>query len=196
MQILRIDSSTTGAESVPRALTGMIMDRLGAKHPDARVVVRDLGSEPIAHLNPITTGAIRKAREEQTPDMQAAAPAERAILDEFLASDIVVVGAPMYNFSIPSGLKAWIDRLGMPRVTFRYGPSGAEGLAGGRRIIIASARGGVYQPGGPAEHQESLLTSFFQFIGCDDITIIRAEGIGGGQREAQLAAAKEQIAHL
>jgi FMN-dependent NADH-azoreductase len=119
MKILRVDSSTNGARSVTREVTDLIIAKLQADHPDAEVVVRDLGTEPLAHLNPITTGAIRLGEDQWTDDMKAAAPAEQAILDEVLSADIVVVGAPMYNFTIPSSLKAWIDRLGVPRVTFR-----------------------------------------------------------------------------
>ncbi|WP_230293403.1 FMN-dependent NADH-azoreductase [Croceicoccus sp. Ery5] len=197
MKILRVDSSTNGARSVTREVTDLIIAKLQADHPDAEVVVRDLGTEPLAHLNPITTGAIRLGEDQWTDDMKAAAPAEQAILDEFLSADIVVVGAPMYNFTIPSSLKAWIDRLGVPRVTFRYSEAGPEGLAGGRKIIVASGRGGAYGDDSPVDFQEGLLKTFFGFIGITDLTIIRAEGVGmPGGHETAIAAAKEQIAAL
>ena len=197
MKILRIDSSTTGAKSVTREMTGLIMGKLTADHPDAEVVTRDLGVEPLAHLNPITTGAIRMSEDDWTDDMKAAAPPEKAVLDEFLSADVVVIGAPMYNFTIPSALKSWIDRLGVPRVTFRYSEDGPEGLAGGRRIIIASGRGGSYGDDSPVDFQEGLLKTFFNFIGVTDITIIRAEGVGMPDgREKAMTAAKEQIAKL
>ncbi|ARU15646.1 FMN-dependent NADH-azoreductase [Croceicoccus marinus] len=197
MKILRIDSSTTGASSVTREMTGLIMEKLKADNPDAEVVTRDLGVEPLAHLNPITTGAIRMGEDDWTDDMKAAAPPEKAILDEFLSADVVVIGAPMYNFTIPSALKSWIDRLGVPRVTFRYSEDGPEGLVDGHRIIVASGRGGSYGDDSPADYQEGLLKTFFNFIGVTDITIIRAEGVGmPGGREKAMAAAKEQIAKL
>ncbi|MEO6387393.1 MAG: NAD(P)H-dependent oxidoreductase, partial [Croceibacterium sp.] len=128
----------------------------------------------------------------------AAHPAERAVLDEFLASDIVIVGAPMYNFSIPSPLKAWLDRLGVPGVTFGYTENGPTGFAGGRRLIIASSRGGTYETDAQFEHQESYLRDFFAFIGVTDPVFIRAEKIGFGPevREKALADAKAEIAKL
>jgi len=197
MKILKVDSSTNGGDSVSRELTDMIVEKLKSDNPDADIVTRDLGIEPLAHLNPITTGAIRMGEDDWTDDMKAAAPAEKAILDEFLSADVVVIGAPMYNFTIPSALKSWIDRLGVPRVTFRYSENGPEGLAGGRKIIVASARGGNYGDDSPMDFQESLLETFFNFIGIDDITVIRAEGVGMPEgREKAMASAKEQIAAL
>lgn len=197
MKILKVDSSTNGGDSVSRELTDMIVEKLKSDNPDADIVTRDLGTEPLAHLNPITTGAIRMGEDDWTDDMKAAAPAEKAILEEFLSADVVVIGAPMYNFTIPSALKSWIDRLGVPRVTFRYSENGPEGLAGGRKIIVASARGGNYGDDSPMDFQEGLLETFFNFIGIDDITVIRAEGVGMPEgRKKAMASAKEQIAAL
>ena len=194
MKILKVDSSTNGGDSVSRELTDMIVEKLKSDNPDADIVTRDLGTEPLAHLNPITTGAIRMGEDDWTDDMKAAAPAEKAILEEFLSADVVVIGAPMYNFTIPSALKSWIDRLGVPRVTFRYSENGPEGLAGGRKIIVASARVGNYGDDSPIDFQESLLETFFNFIGIDDITVIRAEGVGMPEgRKKAMASAKEQI---
>lgn len=197
MNILHIDSATTGASSVTRALTARIVDKLKADNPGAQVVYRDLGTEPLAHLNPVLTGAIRFPADDQTDDMKAAAGVERKVLDEFLAADVVVIGAPMYNFTIPSNLKSWIDRLGIPRVTFRYGENGVEGLAGGRRVIIASSAGGRYQPGEvPLTYHEGLLEAFMNFIGVDDVTFVRAHGVGVHGPEGAIAAAEDQIATL
>lgn len=197
MQILRIDSAVTGANSVSRELTQAIADHFVAANPGASLIQRDLEKNPLAHIDSVTTGAIRMPPEAHTPEMAAAHPAERAVLDEFLASDIVIVGAPMYNFTIPSQLKAWIDRLGVPRVTFAYSEKGPVGLAGGRRVIIASSRGGRYETGGPAEHQEALLLAFFNFIGVQ-AEIVRVGGVGMGHeaRMEAMAEAKAQIAHL
>lgn len=197
MQILKIDSSTNGGSSVSRELTQALLDHFTAQNPDATVIERDFATDPLPHIDPVTTGAIRLPEDAHDDAMTAAFPGERAILDEFLASDVVIVGAPMYNFSIPSSLKAWLDRLGVPRVTFRYGENGPEGLAGGRRVIVASSRGGAYENGGPAEHQESLLKAFFNFIGIEP-EFVRAEGIGMGPeaREKALADAREEIAKL
>ena len=125
----------------------------------------------------------------------------KAILQEFQAADIIVVGAPMYNFSIPSQLKAWIDLLAVPGVAFRYSSAGPEGLLGGRRIIIASSRGGAYGPGSPfeaADFQEKYLKQVFGFLGITEIEIIRAEGAARDPEKlaAALTGARQQIAKL
>ncbi|KPL67922.1 FMN-dependent NADH-azoreductase [Erythrobacter sp. SG61-1L] len=198
MKILHIDSATTGPNSVSRELTKAIVDHFTAKNPGAEVSVLDLESNPLPHLTNVTTGAIRMPAEAHTPEMAAAFPAERAVLDQFLASDVVVIGAPMYNFTIPSSLKAWLDRLGVPGVTFSYSEAGPQGLAGGRRVIVASSRGGEYGFDGPMEHQETYLRDMFGFIGVDNVEFIRADKIGYGPevRAASIAAAKEEIAKL
>ena len=198
MQILRIDSATTGENSVSRELTDAIAEHFREKHPDAKWVERDFATDPLPHIDRAKTGAIRQPQENQDEAMQAAFPGERAVLDEFLASDIVILGVPMYNFSVPSSIKAWIDRLGVPGVTFKYSEAGPEGLAGGRRVIVASSRGGEYEFDGPAEHQETYLRDFFAFIGIDDVEWIRAEktGFGPEVREAAIADAKDEIAKL
>ncbi|WP_279350152.1 FMN-dependent NADH-azoreductase [Erythrobacter litoralis] len=198
MQILRIDSATTGEQSISQQLTEKLVQHFQEKHPDAKLVERHLGDNPLAHINSITTKAIRTPPETHEDAVLAAYPEERAVLDEFLDSDIVIVGAPMYNFSIPSQLKAWIDRLGVPGVTFKYSESGPEGLAGGRKIVIASARGGTYENDSMAENQESLLKTFFGFIGIDDVHIVRVQNAGFGPDAIKegLAKADEEIALL
>jgi FMN-dependent NADH-azoreductase len=101
-------------------------------------------------------------------------------MDQFLASDVIVIGAPMYNFSIPSQLKAWIDRIAVAGKTFRYGPNGPEGLAKGKKVVIASARGGAYGDESPADFQEPYLRHVFGFLGISDIEFVRAEGVAHG----------------
>lgn len=198
MQILRIDSSTSGDRSITRQLTQAITDHFIAANPDATLVERDLVADPLAHIDAITTAAIRTPPETHEGAVAAAFPAERAVLDQFLASDIVIIGAPMYNFTVPSQLKAWLDRLGVAGVTFKYSENGPEGLAGGRKVVIASARGGEYENGTLAENQESLLLTMLGFIGVDDVTTIRVDKVGYGPDAiaAGMAAAKEQIAAL
>lgn len=198
MKILHIDSATTGENSVSRELTKAALDHFTAKHPDAEVTSLDFDTDPLPHLTAATTGAIRLPAEAHTPEMAAAFPAERAVLDQFLASDIVILGVPMYNFTIPSSIKAWLDRLGVPGVTFSYSEAGPKGLAGGRRVIVVSSRGGEYAFDGPMEHQETYLRDMFGFIGIDDVEFIRAEKIGYGPdvRAAAIADAKAEIAKL
>ena len=160
MTILKIDSSINGQNSASRALTDSIVEQLKAANWGEQVVARDLTAEPLPHL---TLDAF----------------ADSSVLDEFLAADIVVVGAPMYNFSVPSQLKAWIDRILIAGKTFRYTESGPEGLAKGKRVIVALARGGIYSQGSPAaslEHLETYLRGVFNFIGIEPEFVV-AEGL-------------------
>ncbi|MDG5497513.1 NAD(P)H-dependent oxidoreductase [Niveispirillum sp. BGYR6] len=198
MKILHIDSSTTGGQSVTRELTKAIVDHFLAQHPDAAVTTLDLVLRPLPHLDPVSTAALRLPPEAQDEAMKVAYPVERAVFDQFVSSDIVVIGAPMYNFTIPSQLKVWLDRLALPGVAFSYSAAGPKGLAGGRRVIIASSQGGMYGDGDPSEHQESLLRAFFGLIGIPDLEIIRADKIGFGPeaRAASISQAKAEIAKL
>ncbi|HWA81175.1 MAG TPA: FMN-dependent NADH-azoreductase [Acetobacteraceae bacterium] len=200
MNILHIDSSILGAGSVSRVLSAEIVAALRARHPAARVTYRDLGAAPVGHLS----GAHLAAAQGAVPEAAALREdlaAGQAALEEFLAADIVVVGAPMYNFGVPSQLKAWIDRLAIPGKTFRYTEAGAEGLAGGKIVIIASSRGGFYGAETPTaflDHQESYLRGIFGFFGITDVRFVRAEGVnlGPDRREAAIGAAREEIARL
>lgn len=198
MQILHIDSAVTGSDSVSRELSAAIVEHLVAAHPGASVARRDFAADPIPHLDTVSWGAVRLPPELQNNEMKDVFAKERAVFDEFMASDVVVIGAPIYNFSIPSQLKAWIDRLGIPGVAFSYSEAGPQGLAGGRRVIVASSQGGIYPDGDPAEHQESLLRAFFGLIGIDNVEIVRADKIGFGPeaRADSITAARAAIARL
>ena len=181
MTILHLDSSITGENSVSRTISGAIVSRLSRENPGAPVVRRDLTDDPLPHLT-------------------LAAFADSSVLDEFLAAGTVVIGAPMYNFSVPSQLKAWIDRIVLAGKTFRYTENGPEGLARGKRVIIALARGGVYSEGSPAaalEHVETYLRGVFNFIGIEPEFVI-AEGInlGADHKENAIAAALGETVRL
>lgn len=177
MTILHIDSSITGEASVSRQVSAGIVDALVAADPAATVIRRDLVADPLPHL---TLDAL----------------ADHTAVDEFLSADTIVIGAPMYNFSLSTQLKAWIDRILIAGATFRYGANGPEGLAGGRRVIIALARGGFYGADAPArafEHLETYLATAFGFIGIAPEFIV-ADGIATGSeaRETALAQALAQ----
>lgn len=184
MKILHVDTSITGPASVSRTLSAEIVEIERLRHPDAEVIVRDLAAKPIGHLS----GAHLLAAQGTVPEeelLRNDLAAGQGALEEFLAADVVVVGAPMYNFTIPSQLKAWIDRIAVPGATFRYTEKGPEGLAGSKKLIVASSRGGFYGPGTPAEaidHQETYLRAIFGFFGITDVTIVRAEGIALGEQ--------------
>jgi FMN-dependent NADH-azoreductase len=183
MKLLHLDSSILGAASVTRTLTGAIVDRLRATNPGLDVIYRDLAAAPLPHFaladmpadHPILV-AMGSPALEPTPETIA-------ILNEFLAADVVVIGVPMYNFAVPSHLKAWLDRIVVRGKTFRYGPNGPEGLAGGKRVILALARGGVYSAGSPAagmEHAESYLRAVFAVLGITQPEAVIAEGLNMG----------------
>jgi FMN-dependent NADH-azoreductase len=179
--ILHIDSSINGENSASRAITKAIVDRLSVSSWGAPVVYRDLAANPIPHL---TLDAF----------------AQNLDLEEFLAAETVVIGAPMYNFTLPSQLKAWIDRILVAGTTFRYTADGPEGLVKGKRVIIALARGGFYEPGTPGaalEHLESYLRGVFHFIGVEP-EFVAADGlaIGPEQREAAIGAAVGETIRL
>jgi FMN-dependent NADH-azoreductase len=200
MKLLHIDSSVLGPHSVSRQLSAAIVHRLSSATPGLQVTYRDLSSTPLAHLSGPHLAAAQGATPSDIVVQQDIATGQ-AVLDEFLAADIVVVGAPMYNFTIPSQLKAWIDRILVAGKTFKYGPQGAEGLAGNKRVIVAISRGGFYGPGTPAaalEHLESYLRGVFGFIGVTKLEFISADGVqrGPAQREKALADALQAVTGL
>jgi FMN-dependent NADH-azoreductase len=200
MKLLHVDSSILGPHSVSRQLSAEIVAAERLRYPVLEVVYRDLGVTPVGHLSGAHLAAAQGAVPETVPLQQDLASGQAA-LDEFLAADIVVVGAPMYNFGVPSQLKAWIDRLAVAGKTFRYSEKGAEGLAGGKQVIIASSRGGFYGPQTPIaflDHQENYLRGIFGFFGISDVIFIRAEGIamGSDQRSKAIEAARSEIAGL
>lgn len=192
MQLLHIDSAITGTQSVSRQLTAQTVDAWRASTPDVRVQYLDLAADAPAHF----TADAMAPRTGQTAELSAAQQHENIIserlVSQFLAADVVVIGAPLYNFSIPSQLKAWIDRIAQPRRTFQYTEQGAEGLAKGKAVVIVSSRGGVYstsEAGQAMEHQESYLRTVMGFFGITDVRVVRAEGVGQGEEAKALALA-------
>jgi FMN-dependent NADH-azoreductase len=201
MQLLHIDSSVLGPHSASRALSAEIVAKQIALRPVITVVHRDLAADAALHLSPAHLAA-----------WQGGAVADAALgldlakggayLAELFDSDIIVIGAPMYNFSIPSQLKAWIDRVVIAGKTFRYGANGAEGLLSkDKKVFVASSRGNVYAAGSPAaafEHHESYLLGVLSFIGLTDVTVVRAEGLafGAEAKEAAMVQARANIAAM
>ncbi len=185
MKLLHIDSSALGANSVTRELTAAVVARWQDRVPGLQVQYRDLDANPVPHL---TGRSLAKADPVEVADAAQ-------VLKQFLEADVVVIGAPMYNFAIPSTLKAWIDRVTVAGTTFRYTESGPEGLAGGKRVIVASGRGGVHS-GAPSDFQEPFLQFLFGFLGVKDVEFVRAEGVAMSpqHRVEALAAARASIA--
>jgi FMN-dependent NADH-azoreductase len=200
MKLLHVDSSILGDNSVSRSLSAAVVTKERQNHPGIDVIYRDLAAQPLQHLSGAHLAAAQASDIAPPADLLKDLQAGQSALDDFLAADVVVIGTPMYNFGIPSQLKAWIDRIAVAGKTFRYGANGVEGLCGGKRLIIASARGGIYAPNTPMgalDHQENYLRGIFGFLGITDLTIIHAEGVAmTAHREAAIASAKEQIAQL
>lgn len=200
MQLLHIDSSVLGPNSTSRALSAEIVARQVALHPGTSVVYRDLAVDSALHLSSAHLAAWQGGATEDAL-LSADLAKGGGYLDELLAAETVVIGAPMYNFSIPSQLKAWIDRVVVAGKTFRYGANGAEGLLKNKKVFIASSRGNVYTPGSPAaalEHHESYLNGVLSFIGLTDVTTVRAEGLAFGPeaKEAAMMKARANIAAI
>jgi FMN-dependent NADH-azoreductase len=199
MKLLHIDSSVLGPHSVSRQLSAAVVERLRRQNPALHIVYRDLSATPLSHLSGSHLAAAQGA--SASDEVQQDLAAGQAVLEEFLAADIVVLGAPMYNFTIPSQLKAWIDRIVVGGKTFKYGAQGPEGLAGDKRMIVAISRGGFYGAGTPSavgEHLETYLRWVFGFIGIKDPEFISADGVqvGPEHREKALADALQAVTRL
>lgn len=186
MNVLHVDSSILGDASASRTLTGEIVRHLRASRDDLEVTYRDLAAEPLPHYSAASLAPGDGAQ------------GDAAVLEEFLRADVIVVGAPLYNFSLPSQLKAWIDRITIKGRTFRYTAQGPQGLAGGKRVIVAITRGGVYAPDAGTEFAESYLGFLFNFLGVSDVTFVRAEGLNVSPevREQSLERARAGIRDL
>jgi FMN-dependent NADH-azoreductase len=200
MQLLHIDTAITGAQSVTRQLTADIVRTWQAAHPNTQVQYLDLAVNAPSHLSAQSLG-FRTGQAAATDIERQENALSEALVSQFLASDVIVIAAPFYNFTIPTQLKAWIDRIAQAGRTFKYTEKGPVGLAGGKTVIVAVSRGGVYSTseGGRAlEHQEGFLRTIFGFMGITDVRFVRAEGMAMGpdSKSAGLAAAENQIRAL
>ncbi|WP_133478379.1 FMN-dependent NADH-azoreductase [Cognatilysobacter segetis] len=164
MNLLHLDSSALGAHSVTREITAAAVERWAADAAPVRIVRRDLDAAPLPHLSAATLAGGDAVAESA------------AVLDEFLAADVVVIGAPMYNFGVPSTLKAWLDRISVAGKTFRYTAEGPEGLVHGKTVVIAVAAGGAHA-GQPTDFVEPYLRQLFGFLGVRDVHVVRADGV-------------------
>lgn len=198
-QLLHIDSSILGGNSVSRQLTAQIVASWRAAHPATEVSYLDLAVETPGHFSADAMGFRLPPSSEQLSEAQKRENAiSEALVSQFLAADVLVIGAPLYNFSIPTQLKAWIDRIAQVGRTFKYTDKGPVGLAGGKTVIVASTRGGMYSTsdaGNAMEHQESYLQTIFGFFGVTDVRFVRAEGLAMGEaaKAAALASAKLDV---
>ena len=204
MNILHIDASPQGSASISRQLTAAVVEQLKREEPEAVVKHRDLIATPISHLSGELLQVLRPApgtTPPSNPTLRAEAEQTETLVTELLSADVIVIGAPMFNFSIPSQLKAWIDRVAQAGRTFSYTAAGPVGLAVGKKAIVVSTRGGFYA--GTAyeaamDHQEAYLRAVLNFLGITDVTYVRAEGVAVSAEKKQeaLTSASRQIAEL
>lgn len=195
-KLLHLDTSIQTGNSVSRRLSAAIVDRLKATHNKLEITYRDLAAHPLPHLTEPVFASFQSADVSTlTPAQQEDAAESAKVLSEFLAADTVVIGVAFYNYSIPSSLKAWIDRVVVAGKTFSYSPNGPTGFAGGKRVIVTIARAGVFSDGSPLahrEHAERYLRDIFALVGIDDLEVVVAEGLAFGQ-EASAASVQGAI---
>jgi FMN-dependent NADH-azoreductase len=194
--ILIVDSAATGDASVSRRLTRDLAVMLQRRDPSARIVRRDIGAAPIPHLTEATVPAIRAGLTDSL-EAERALALSNELVAEIKEADLIVIGAPMYNFGMPSTLKAWFDHVLRAGITFRYSESGPEGLVKGKKAIVVETRAGLYSEGPAAamDSQEPHLRTLLGFMGIEDITFVRAEKLAFGEAAAAAAIA-EATAHL
>ncbi|KJK05342.1 MULTISPECIES: FMN-dependent NADH-azoreductase [Pseudomonas] len=197
MKLLHIDSSILGDNSASRQLSRSVVDAWKAADPSLEVVYRDLAADAISHFSAATLVAAGTPEAMRDAAQQHEAQLSSDTLQEFLAADAVVIAAPMYNFTIPTQLKAWIDRVAVAGQTFRYTEAGPEGLCGDKKVILVSTAGGLHagQPTGVGH--EEFLKVFLGFIGITDLEIVRAHGLAYGEehRNNAMSAAQAQISN-
>lgn len=201
MNILHIDSSILGEHSATRQLTAAVVKRLLDGNPDATVDYRDLAQQSLPQFSAALAGVASIPVEQRDATLQRDAQDLASVLDEVLRAHVLVIGAPMYNFGVPSQLKSWLDAVAVPGKTFQYDANGVKGLLGDKRVVIASARGGFYGPDTPMaalDHQESYVRAFFGFLGVTRIEIVRAEGlkVSDEMKSLGIAAGLRQAAGL
>lgn len=196
-KLLVIESSARQQGSVSRQLTAQFIANWQAANPSDQIKMRDLAIDQVPHLDANLLGGWMTPAAQQSTAEQAALVLSNSLTDELLAADVLVLAAPMYNFTIPSTLKAWLDHVLRAGVTFKYTENGPQGLLSGKRAFVLTARGGIYA-GSAMDHQEPYLRQALAFIGIHDVSFIHAEGLnlGGEFMEKGLSEAKGQIAQI
>ncbi|MBD8491580.1 FMN-dependent NADH-azoreductase [Pseudomonas syringae] len=196
-RVLIIESSARQQDSVSRQLTRQFIEQWKASHPADAITVRDLAANPVPHLDATLLGGWMKPDDQRSDSEHAALERSNLLTDELLAADVVVLAAPMYNFAIPSTLKAWLDHVLRAGVTFKYGETGPQGLLTDKRAFVLTARGGLYT-GSSLDHQEPYLRQVLGFVGIHDVTFIHAEGLnmGGEFSEKGLSQALARVAEV
>ena len=190
MNILHITSSSRGSASYSNRVAAQVLDALRARNPGATVTLRDLARDPLPHIDDDFVAATRSPDGPQTARQRALLAQSDALVDELIAADVIVIAAPMINFTIPSTLKTWIDHVARAGRTFSYSAAGPKGLVTGKQVILVAARGGVYADAGQAlDFQLPYLKSVLGFLGMTDVTVLEVEGTAFGPDAAEQAVA-------
>jgi FMN-dependent NADH-azoreductase len=195
--LLQIQSSLFANGGQSSTLSNEFVEAWTARNPGARVIRRDLAADPVPHLTAERFQAFLAKPEDRTPEQQAIAGHSDALIQELQAADVIVIGLPMYNFGIPSTLKAYFDHVARAGITFRYTDKGAEGLLKGKEVHVFATRGGLYA-GTPLDTQTTYVRDFLRFLGLDDVEFVYAEGLAMGEaRKAEaLETAREAIRRI
>lgn len=198
MKLLHLDSSILGDASASRQLSKAVVEAWSVASPGVQVTYRDLASDALSHFSAASLVAAGTPAELRDAAQRHETELAERMLEEFLAADAIVIGAPMYNFAIPSQLKAWIDRIAVAGKTFKYTENGVVGLAGGKTVVIASSAGGVHAGLPSGQAHEDYLVRMLNFVGIDDIEIVRAEGLAYGDepRAEAMRGAAQRISEL
>jgi FMN-dependent NADH-azoreductase len=194
--LLHINSSVRNEGSISRKLTAEFVQKWQAVNPDGKVIERDLAASPIPHLNEATMGAFFTPESSRSPEQIEAVRLSDQLVSEIQQADVIVIGAPMYNFSVSSSLKAWIDHVARAGVTFKYTEAGPMGLLQDKKVYVFTSRGGVYSkgPGKAMDFHETYLRGVLGFIGLTDITFIHNEGLAQGEQAVQEAVSQSRDA--
>jgi FMN-dependent NADH-azoreductase len=195
--LLQINASLFSSGGQSSRLADEFVGAWREANPDGEVIRRDLAADPVPHLTAERFGAFLAKPEERTPEQQAHASYSDALIDELRRADVVVIGLPMYNFGLPSTLKAYFDHVARAGHTFRYTEKGPQGLLAGKNVYVFATRGGAYA-GTPLDTQSAYVRDFLRFLGMDDVEFVYAEGLAMGEagKSASLARASQEIATL
>jgi FMN-dependent NADH-azoreductase len=194
--LLHINSSVRASGSVSRQLTGEFIAQWQAARPEFRIVERDLASQPVPHITEETIGAYFTPAKSRSAEQTEAVKLSDELVAELMAADVIVIGAPMYNFSVSSALKAWIDHIARAGVTFKYTAAGPVGLLGGKKVFVFTSRGGVYSegPAKPMDFHEPFLRGVLGFVGMNDVIFVHTEGLSLGEETTANALARTRNA--
>lgn len=193
-KILVVEASPNGQQSTSRQVSNQLLTKLKSKHQGAQVKIRDLSASPVPHLSGQAIQAFYTPADKRTPELDKAASLSDELTQELLWADEIILSVPMWNFGIPSVMKAWIDHVSRAGLTFSFGPTGLVGLAAGRKVYLVVSSGSVYTEGAFAAFDQLVpyIKTFFAFIGITDVQVVRVEGVNDPAKKASSVVQAEQ----